>query len=123
MGRASVSCSLPYKGMTYVPQTLDPIHLTRHPRGICPHSRALAGQLGIRQEAQGLPTVPPYFLDTAQPWFLLVTTLSRCLPQREGTSDFKNPPGLRLNVQPEIWGSSPLRFTLWGPSQLPNWEK
>lgn len=35
-GRASVLRSLPDKGMSYVPQTLDPIHLTRHPREICP---------------------------------------------------------------------------------------
>lgn len=54
-------------------------------------SRILAGQLGIRQEARGQPTVLPNFLGTAQAWFILIATSSRHLPPREGTSDVKNP--------------------------------
>ena len=32
IGTASVLCSLPYKGMSYIPQTLVPVHLTWHQR-------------------------------------------------------------------------------------------
>ena len=60
-------------------------------RGTLFPSRILAGQLGIRQEARGQPTVLPNFLGTAQAWFILIATSSRHLPPGEGTSDVKNP--------------------------------
>ena len=87
--RASILCSLPYKGMSFFPQTLHRTHLASG--GTLFPSRVPAGQLGIRQEARGQPTVLPNFLGTARAWFILIATSSRHLPPREGTSDVKNP--------------------------------
>lgn len=122
-GRASVLRSLPDKGMSYVPQTLDRIHLTRHPREICaPAGHLLAGQLGIRQEAQALPTVPPYFLGTAQPCFWSPPYLDVSLKER-------GPPTSKTHLGSDSTSNQRYRdlphfgSRSGGPSLLPNWEK
>lgn len=73
-------CSSPYEGMSSVPKA----HLTWHQKESCPPSRAVAGQLGSRQDAQGQPTASLSSWVLPRLGFLLVNYLIPTSPSKRG---------------------------------------
>lgn len=95
-------CSSPYEWMSSVPKA----HLTWHQKESCPPSRAVAGQLGSRQDAQGQPTASLSSLGTAQAWFSSGQLPYPDIPLPErGPKTSQILPELRLNIPPDIRGT------------------